>query len=67
MMDYSGMSFVELLALDCLTYKILFKDALVFKLKQTEEGREYLETCWILKQTAPNREKLRKNFKKVGE
>jgi len=29
---------------------------------QTEEGREYLENCWRLEQTNPDRESLRKKI-----
>ena len=65
--DYSGMSFSELLSLDCVTYKILFRDAFTYKLKQTKEGKEYLENCWILRQTAPDRKKLREKIKGGGE
>ena len=57
--DYTRMSFNEVIELDCVTYKLLAKDAFVDKLGQTEEGREYLENCWILTQTKPDREKLR--------
>lgn len=64
--DYSGMGFSELLELDCVSYKILFRDAYIFKLKQSQEGKEYLENCWILTQTAPDRKELRKKFIKGG-
>jgi len=60
--DYTRMDFNQVIELDCVTYKILAKDAFVDKLGQTEEGREYLENCWILTQTKPDREKLRKKY-----
>lgn len=60
--DYSKLNFDELLNLDCISYKILVRDAFIYKLKQTEEGREYLEECWLLKQTSPDRNKLRNKF-----
>ena len=31
-------------------------------MKQTEEGRAYLEDCWILERTQPDRKALRENF-----
>jgi hypothetical protein len=31
---------------------------------QTEEGREYLDKCYIMEQTSPNRKKLREKFGK---
>lgn len=60
MHDYSGMSFTELLELDFVTYKRLFADAYIYKLKQTETGRKHLEDCYIAMQTEPDREALRK-------
>ncbi|MEA4894233.1 MAG: hypothetical protein VB064_03125 [Oscillospiraceae bacterium] len=65
--DYSGLNFAQVLDLDCYTYKALVKDALVFKLKQSEKGREYLEDCWLLTQTAPDRKKLREKYKGGGD
>lgn len=64
--DYTGMNFKELLTLDCVSYKYLFRDAFVYKMKQSKEGQEYLENCWILTQTAPDKESLRKQFSKGG-
>jgi len=43
-------------------YMALQRDAYIHKLIQTEEGREYLEKCWILEQTKPDRQKLRDRF-----
>lgn len=56
------MSFSEAMELDCYTYKVLVVDAFVDKLGKTEEGREYLEKCWILTQTKPDKNKLRRRF-----
>jgi len=33
---------------------------------KTEEGREYLDNCWRLEQTKPDRKSLRENLKKGG-
>lgn len=49
--------------LDCYTYKLLLKDAFIKHMSESEEGREYLEQAWQLKQTAPDRQTLRKMFK----
>lgn len=59
---YSGMNFDELMKLDCFTFKILLRDAYITKMRQTEEGREYLQNCWLIRQTEPDRAKLRRNF-----
>ena len=60
--DYTRLNFTEVLNLDCCLFKLYFRDAYIYKLKQTEEGREYLENCWILQQTQPDKEKLRQKY-----
>jgi hypothetical protein len=59
---YTGMSFSELMLLDCFTFKMLIRDSYISKLRQSEEGREYLENCWLMKQTEPDRKTLRREF-----
>lgn len=61
--DYTRLNFEEVLALDCITFKMLVRDAFIHMMSKTEEGRKYLEDCWVLKQTKPERDKLRKQFK----
>lgn len=60
--DYTGLNFNEVLELDCYTYKVLLSDAYIYKMSQTKEGREYLQECYILQQTEPDRKALRENF-----
>ena len=60
--DYSRLSFSECLELDCYTYKALVKDAFIYKMKQSENGRDYLEDCYLLQQTHPDRKRLREKF-----
>ena len=60
--DYTGLNFYECLKLDCYTYKVLFKDAFIYKMNQTEQGKEYLEECYYLSQTKPDLNTLRQNF-----
>jgi len=43
---------------------LCLRDAVITKLRTTESGREYLNECWILEQTKPDRKKLRENFGK---
>lgn len=57
--DYSGLNFEECLKLDCITYRMLVRDAQIHRLSKTEEGQKYLEDCWILRQTKPDKKKLR--------
>jgi len=61
--EYTGMSFADLLQIDCITFKMLFRDAFINRMSQNEEGREYLENCWLIKQTEPDRKRLRRDFK----
>lgn len=65
--DYSGLDFEGCLNLGIDTFKLLFRDAFVYRMKQTEKGREYLENAWLLKQTKPDRQKLRQRFGTEGE
>jgi len=57
--DYSGLNFNEVIELDCITFKMLVRDAFIDMMSKTEDGRDYLEQCWILKQTEPDTVKLR--------
>lgn len=61
--EYTGMNFAELMAVDCITFKMLLRDAFINRMRQSEEGREYLENCWLINQTEPDRKTLRKQFK----
>jgi hypothetical protein len=58
------LSFKEISDLDFDEYKLLFRDAYIYRLQQTEKGREYLENAWIFEQTEPDRKKLRQHFQK---
>lgn len=60
--EYTGLNFSELMEMDCITFKMLVRDSLICRLRQTEEGRDYLENCWLMKQTKPDRARL-KEFK----
>lgn len=63
--EYTGLNFKECLELNCYEYRQYFKDAFVYKYKQFKEGREYLEDCWLLQQTKPDKNKLREKFGKA--
>lgn len=60
--DYTRLNFNECLELDCYTFKAVLKDAFIHKLKQSEEGREYLENCYILTLTNPDKQALRQRY-----
>lgn len=61
--DYSGLNFAELMKIDCVSYRILVRDAFIFNMKQTKEGREALKDSWYLEQTKPDKQALRKKYK----
>lgn len=56
------MNFSELSGIDCYTFKSLLRDAVIYKMEKTDEGRDYLEKCWILGQTTPDVQKLKETF-----
>ena len=58
--DYTGLNFEHLLNLDCYTYRKLLINAFIDKMKQSNEGREYLEKAWYLQQTDMDVDKVRK-------
>jgi hypothetical protein len=60
--DYARISFFDLEDLPVDEFKFLLREAFIYKMNQTEAGREYLEKCWILEQTTPDRKKLRERF-----
>lgn len=61
--DYTGLNFNEVIQLDAITYKILLKDAFISKMSKSEEGREFLEDAYNLRQVKPDRKALRARFK----
>lgn len=49
--------------MDIVEYWQYYRDGYVHRLNQTGPGREYLEQCWVMEQTQPDRETLRAKFK----
>lgn len=60
--DYANMKITDVLNLKYIDYLILRKDAYVYKLSQTEKGKDYLEQCYCFASEEPDRESLRKQF-----
>lgn len=65
--DYTGYTFKDIDDLVVFEYWLLLRDAVIFNNMQTEEGKEYLDNCWIMEQTQPDRKKIRETFKRGGE
>ena len=52
--------------LDIVVYLSYRRDAFIYKMSQTEKGREYLSNAYRLDQTTPDRKRLREKFGKEG-
>lgn len=65
--QYAGLSFNEVVELDCYTFKVLVRDSFIEYMSQTKEGREYLEDAYYINLTAPDKQSLRKHFGKGGK
>lgn len=61
--DYTGYNFDRVEEIEVFEYWLLLRDAVIHKYLQTEEGREYLENCWTIEQTKPDRQSLREKMK----
>lgn len=65
--DYTNTSFVKLRELDLLTFWRCYKDAIIYNLSRSEQGREYLRNAYCFTQTEPDREALDRFMKKQEE
>ena len=62
--EYTGLNFLQIAELDYLQYLVWLRDAYIYRLSSTEEGREYLDNAWRMEQTKPDRAALRKKLRK---
>jgi hypothetical protein len=62
--DYTGYDFDRLDGLTVFEFWLLLRDAVIYGCQQTDEGRKYLEKCWLADQTKPDRSALHKYFGK---
>ena len=70
MAEYTGLDFHAVGQLDYGVYLLWFRDAYIYSLNLTQDGREYLDNAWRMEQTKPDRRALRTRFgkeKKDGE
>lgn len=65
-MDYLHINIFELQELPIDIYLFFMREAYIANLSTTDEGKEYLNNCWRLEQTKPDRENIRRNFEKRG-
>lgn len=61
---YTGYDFDRLDSMEVFEYWLLLRDAVIYNYMQTSEGLEYLENCWRMEQTSPDRKKLREKMTK---
>ena len=59
---YTGLNMLEVENLDYVLYLSYRRDAFIYKMSQTEKGREYLKNAYYMEQTKPDRKALRDQF-----
>lgn len=64
-MEYSHMSFDEVMKLPVDLFKLIRKQGYIRQLQSTEEGQKYLKDCERYKMTEPDIEGLQKLSKKL--
>ena len=62
--EYAGLNIFEVNDLAFDVYRVLYRDAYIYKLMQSDKGREALHEAWLMKQTKPDRKALRDHFKR---
>lgn len=62
--EHTGLNFFQVAKLDYLQYLAWRRDAFIYRMNQTEGGREYLDNAWRMDQTEPDRPALRKKIRK---
>lgn len=67
MSEYTGLSFFDVGKLNYVEFLTYRRDAFIYKLNQSDAGREYLDNAWRMEQTEPDRVSLRKKLRKEGE
>ena len=62
--DYLNITIFDVQEMPIDLYLYFMREANIHKLMQTKEGREYLDNCWRMEQTKPDRKKLREKMRK---
>ena len=62
--DYLNITILDVQEMPIDLYLYFMREANIHKLMQTKEGREYLDNCWRMEQTKPDRKKLREKMRK---
>ena len=61
---YTGLNFHQVGQMDYVSYLQWLRDAYIFALSQTEEGKEELRDAWRMQQTEPDRDAIRRRKNK---
>lgn len=64
--EYSGLNMIEVENLDIVAYLVYRRDAFIYKMSQTDKGREYLQNAYRLELVEPDRKSLKDQFGKEG-
>ena len=62
-MDYLNISICDVQDMPIDLYLFFMREAFISKMLETKEAQEYLENCWRLEQTKPDRQKIREKMK----
>lgn len=62
MHQYTGIDITAQEELPIDEWLLYRRDAAIAELNKSEDGRNYLERCWLFEQTEPDRGALRKQF-----
>lgn len=62
--DYLNITIFDVQEMPIDLYLYFMREANIHRLMQTKEGREYLDNCWRMEQTKPDRKKLREKMRK---
>ena len=62
--DYLNITIFDVQEMPIDLFLYFMREANIHKLMQTKEGREYLDNCWRMEQTKPDRKKLREKMRK---
>lgn len=62
--DYLNITIFDVQEMPIDLYLYFMREANIHKIMQTKEGREYLDNCWRMEQTKPDRKKLREKMRK---
>ena len=62
--DYCNIPIMDVEELGLVEYLCYLRDATIMMLSRTQDGQKYLKNAWRIKQTAPDRQKLREKYNK---